>query len=93
MWSEEARQAALEARQANARGSAAQSGSGRKTEPQTAQEFGEYVRQQQAAHPVSDQDAAAALASGGAKSAPVPVHSGAAGRNPAKESGPSDYPW
>jgi hypothetical protein len=54
------------------------------TEPQTAAEFGQQV---------SDKNAAGALAQGGAKSVPVAVHSGATGRNPATETGSSEYPW
>ena len=61
-------------------------GSTGKTEPQTAEEFGQYVRAQRAPQAqVSDQDAAAALAQGGAKSAPVPVNPGARGRAPRYE--------
>ena len=72
--------------EASAAARAAQGGAG-KTEPQTAEEFGQYVRAQRAQQgaQVSDQDAAAALAQGGAKSAPAPVNPGARGRAPRYE--------
>jgi len=71
--------------EASAAARAAEGGTG-KTEPQTAEEFGQYVRAQRAQQSApTDQDAAVALAQGGAKSAPVPVHSGARGRAPQYE--------